>query len=391
MSEAQELRTYRLARVRAELERRDIGAAVLFDPLNIRYASASRNMQVWTMHVPCRYLFVPASGPVVLFEVGAARHLAADLETIDEIRPALAWDHFGSGDRTEEHAALWAEEIAELLREHCGGDARLALDRADLPPLRALDRLGVTTLDGKPMMDLARAIKSPGEIAVMRRALAACDAAVAAMRAALRPGIREHDLLALLNAENITRGGEYQETRLLVSGPRTNPWFQETADRVLEAGDLLAFDTDLIGRDGIFTDLSRTWLVGDGRPSDEQRRLYAAAHEQLEHNIALLKPGLGFREMTEKAWPLPEPYVEHRYADIAHGAGLGVEWPMIYPIQDAATFQFDGHFEAGMVVCCESYIGAVGGREGVKLEQPLLITERGAEPLSTTPFEAAFL
>ncbi len=391
MTHDQEVRAYRLARTRAELDRQDIGAALLFDPINIRYATGSRNMQVWTMHAPCRYAFVPASGPVVLFEVGAARHLAAGLETIDEVRPAMAWDHFGSGDRAAEHAGLLAAEVAELLHETCGAEARLALDRADLLPLRALEQRGVQLVDAKPVLDLARAIKSPKEIGLIRQALTSCDAAVESLRQAVRPGVRECDLLALLNQENIARGGEYQETRLMTSGPRTNPWFQETSDRVLASGDLLAFDTDLIGRQGIFTDLSRTWLVGDGKPNDGQRRLYEAAFRQLQHNIELLRPGLGFREMTEKAWPLPEAFVEHRYADIAHGVGLGVEWPMIYPIQDAAKFQFDGQFEAGMAVCCESYIGAVGGGEGVKLEQPLLITETGVEALSATPFETAFL
>jgi len=382
-----DIRAYRLARVKAQLAERDLAGILLFDPINIRYATGSRNMQVWTMHNICRYAFVATEGPVVLFDFSAALHLAANLETVDECRPAKSWDYGAVGGRAEEIASAWAEEIADLVRSHGGGNCRIALDRADLLPAQALTARGLTPEDGKAAMERARAIKSATEIEAMRQALAVCAEAVAAMRAAVEPGARESDMLAILSRENIARGGEYMETRLLTSGPRTNPWFQETADRVMEDGDLLSFDTDLIGPGGFFTDISRSWLVGDGRPSDEQRRLYDLARQQLEHNTALLKPGLGYLEMTEKAWNLPELYRPNRYADIAHGAGLGVEYPLIYYPEDAAGGAYDGVFEENMVVCVESYIGAVGGREGVKLEQPLLITESGVVSLCDYPFE----
>ena len=101
----------------------------------------------------------------------------------------------------------------------------------------------------------------------------------------------ENDLWAILHAENIRRGGEWIETRLLASGPRTNPWFQECSARVIEAGDIVAFDTDLIGPYGYCCDISRTWLAGDGRPTNEQRALYAMAEEQIAANMEMLRPG----------------------------------------------------------------------------------------------------
>lgn len=167
-------------------------------------------------------------------------------------------------------------------------------------------------------------------------------------------------------------------------------WFvtiPETSDRTLEPGDLVAFDTDLIGPLGFFTDVSRTWLVGKGKPSDEQRRLYTLAREQLEHNAELLKPGLGLLEMTEKAWKMPDAYVPNRYAEIVHGAGMAVEYPLVFYPEDVDASGYDGVFEENMVICVESYIGAVGGREGVKLEQPVVITRVGSQPLCTYPFE----
>lgn len=381
------IRRHRLNRVRDALRQRDVAGIILFDPINIRYATGSRNMQVWTMHNFCRYAYVATEGPVILFELGSARHLAKELETIDEIRPAWAWDYMIVGERADEMAGNWADEIADVVRATGGGNRRVAIDRADLPGLRALETRRVTLVDGKGPMERARAIKSAEEIATISLSFQSCADAIAVLRREVVPGMTESAALGILLREAIARGGEYPETRLMTSGPRTNPWFQETGDRVMQAGDLLSFDTDLIGRWGIYTDISRSWVVGDRRPSAEQARLYNLAREQLTHNIALLKPGMSFREMSEKSWPVPEAFLPNRYADIAHGVGLGVEYPLIWYREDEAYGMYDGRFEENMVVCVESYIGAVGGREGVKLEQPVLITAQGPKLICDCPLE----
>jgi Xaa-Pro aminopeptidase len=381
------IRRYRLERVRQGLRDRDYAGIILFDPINIRYATGSRNMQVWTMHNPCRYAYVATEGPVILFELGGARHLARSLETIDEIRPAWAWDYMIVGARNEEMAGNWANEIVDVIHRHGGGNQRVAIDRADLLPILALQSRNIDVVDGKPLMERARAIKSTDEIAAISLSFQACADAIATLRQEAGPGMTESEALGILLKEAITRGGEYPETRLMTSGPRTNPWFQETADRVMEQGDLLSFDTDLIGRWGVYTDISRSWVVGDKRPNAEQQRLYNLARSQLDHNIGLLRPGLSFREMSEKSWPVPEEFLPNRYADIAHGVGLGVEYPLIWYKEDEAYGMYDGVFEENMVVCVESYIGAVGGHEGVKLEQPVLITAIGPKLICDCPFE----
>ncbi|HEX3065265.1 MAG TPA: Xaa-Pro peptidase family protein [Dongiaceae bacterium] len=385
-----DIRAFRLARLRAQLVGEDLAGIVIVDPVNLRYATGSRNMQVWTMHNPCRYAFVASAGPVVLFDLPSSMHLTRYLETIDERRPSLAWDYMAVGPRGEEMAKRWAAEIADLVRLHGGGNRRLAIDRADLLPAQALLREGVTAVDGKPAMERARAIKSPEEVRAFVRSLQTTEAAIADLHAALRPEMNEQEALAVLIAGSLKRGGEYPETRLLTSGPRTNPWFQETADRVMQAGELLSFDTDLIGPMGFYTDLSRSFLVGDGRPSDAQRRLYDLARRQLAHNIALLRPGISFIELSEKSFRLPERCLPNRYADIAHGCGLGVEYPLIWYAEDAEWGAYDGVLETGMIVCVESYIGEVGGAEGVKLEEPVLITDGAPQILSRYPFEDRF-
>ena len=221
------LRAYRLARVRAQLAARDCAGIVVTDPINIRYATDAANMQVWCLHNAARYAFVATEGPIVLFDFHGCAHLAEPLPLVDEVRPARAWYYFHSGPRLAEHAGLWAAELADLVRAHGGGNRRLAIDRADRAGVVALERLEVALQDGQEIMEQARAIKSPDEIKAMRCALAACEAAMGTMQAELRAGMTEQELWALLHAENIKRGGEWIETRLLSSGPRTNPWFQE--------------------------------------------------------------------------------------------------------------------------------------------------------------------
>ncbi|MEE8203009.1 MAG: M24 family metallopeptidase, partial [Alphaproteobacteria bacterium] len=169
---------------------------------------------------------------------------------------------------------------------------------------------------------------------------------------------------------------------------RTNPWFQECGDRIIRAGDLVVFDTDLIGPFGYCADISRTYFCEPGRPSDEQRRLYKYAYEQIRHNIDILKPGMSFREYSEKSWKVPNEFVANRYSAVAHGVGMCDEYPAISFVHDwDEKGGYDGVIEENMTLCIESYIGAEGGTEGVKLEEQVLVTDTGVQVLSTFPFE----
>ena len=385
------MRLYRLERVREQVRRLDVVGVLVYDPVNIRYATDATDMQVWCLHNPVRYAWVGADGRVVLWDFHNCEHLSRHLDLIDEVRHAQSWYFFGNGGRVGEMATRWAEEVADVVR---GGNAsrgrvQIAVDRLDPVGVGALSRLGVEVVDGAEVMELARCIKSPDEILAIGRSVAACEAAVGGMADALRPGVTENDLWSVLHAENIRRGGEWIETRLLSSGPRTNPWFQESSARVIEAGDLVAFDTDLVGPYGYCTDFSRTWLAGDGAPTSEQRALYALARDQVEENVALLRPGLAFRELAERARSVPGDCLANRYSVLAHGVGLCDEYPSVPYLEDWEVAGYDGHLEAGMTLSVESYVGRLGGHEGVKLEQQVLLTEAGAELISTFPYDAA--
>ena len=382
------LRAYRLARVREQLAARDCGAILLCDPLNIRYACDASNMQVRCAHNAVRYLFLPLDGPLVLFEFHSSRHLAAGLDLIAEVRPAISWNYMHGGEALATKARRWAAEIVDLMVAH-GGNRRLAVDRVNPEGAAALGELGLSLHNGEAVMELARVVKGAPEIAAMRCALAACETAMAEMQAALAPGVTEIELWSHLHAGNIKRGGEWIETRLLTSGARTNPWLRECGSRQIQAGDLVAFDTDLIGPYGYCADISRTWLCGDRPASGTQRDLFAVARQHIDENRALLKPGVHLRELTEKSDRLPEAYRAHRYPVVMHGVGLCDEYPIVVYPEDAEHAVYDAVMAPGMVLCVEAYVGAEGGGEGVKLEEQVLITDTGSETLSHYPFDPA--
>lgn len=383
------IQAHRVERICERLRAADCPAIVLFDPVNIRYATGTRNMQVWTMHNICRYTVVFASGEAVLFELGSSAHLARAPGI--EIRPSLTTDFMAVGDSGLEMARRWTQSMLSLLREKGIAENRLVIDRAGLLLASASQRQKLQLIEGQSVMEQARAIKSRDEIEVLRRSLQTCEHSVAAMRERLQPGMRESDALALLVAGSIQRGGEYPETRLLNSGPRTNLWFQETSDRVIENGDLLAFDTDMIGPMGYYNDISRSWVVGDKPADSHQRRLYALAYAQMQHNTELLQPGMSFLEYSDKSYKLPDNCIPNRYADVAHGCGLGVEYPLVWYREDAEWSAYDGRFEENMVVCIECYVGELNDREGVKLEQPVWLSADGPVLLSEYPFELDYL
>ncbi|MDQ0352198.1 Xaa-Pro aminopeptidase [Alkalibacillus filiformis] len=385
------MRKYRLNRVREQLKSLGYGGIVIFDPVNLRYATGSRNMQVFMLRNPGRYVFIPTEGPVVLFDFPNCEHLSDGIETIDEVRPALTMSYVASGYNLEDTAKKWAQEIASLMREHAGENNKIAVDRIHPSGAIALVNEGMRVVDGQEPIEHARSIKSKEEIEAMKISVQTAEAGMVRMVEALEPGITENELWSHLHQTNIAQGGDYVETRLLSSGQRTNPWFQECSDKVINEGELVAFDTDMNGPFGYFTDISRTFFCGDSQPTDEQRRLYQTAYEQIQYNMELLKPGMTFREYAEKSWQIPDEFFPNRYFTVAHGTGLSGEYPYIVYPQDFEEKGYDGVIEENMVISVESYIGSPGGKEGVKLEEQLLVTKDGVENFSDFPFEEKLL
>jgi Xaa-Pro dipeptidase len=122
-------------------------------------------------------------------------------------------------------------------------------------------------------MGKARVVKSDNELALMQYTIDVCEIGIQRMYDELKPGMSENELWAYLHFENIKHGGEWIETRIMSSGPRTNPWMQESSSRVMQKGLIVNFDTDLVGPFGYLADISRAWTVGHTKPTDEQRKL----------------------------------------------------------------------------------------------------------------------
>jgi Xaa-Pro aminopeptidase len=380
-----QMRRFRLERLRAELERADCDAALLYDPLNIRYATDTTNMSVWTMHNAVRYVLVATAGPVVLFEYSDGEFLSAHSDAIDEIRPATSLLPFYVGGRIDEIAGRWADEIVDLIDESSGsGRRRLAIDTLSLDAIRSLESRDVDLVSGQQILENARLVKGPEEIKAMRCAADSCQRDMDEMRAIFEPGVTEVELWAKLQQANFLRFGEWIETRLLASGERTNPWYQEASRKVVESGEIMAFDTDLIGAYGMCIDISRSWLCGGGRPNPNQADVYARARESIEANIPLFVAGATYRDITERCTYAPADEF-NGYTVVAHGVGICDEYPSIYMRELWDRTGFDGVVEVGNVFSVEAFVGRRSGGEGVKLEQQLIVTESGPELLDDYP------
>ena len=254
----------------------------------------------------------------------------------------------------------------------------------------ALAELGHQLSDVAPVLAAARKIKSPEEILAMNFTIAVAEDGMTRMRDNLRNGILEQELWAYMWSALIEGGGEWLDYRLLASGERTNPWQQEASSRMIRAGDLVVFDCGMVGPFSYGADISRAYHCGPGKPSAEQRNLYTLAWAEVMENTQLMQPGASFAEIAANRHILPEGYGEQLYPCLAHGLGMADEWPAILHSPEDPEF-FDGELETGMVICVESYVGEVGGIEGVKLEDQVLITDSGPITLSRYPFEEDLL
>jgi Xaa-Pro dipeptidase len=386
LPDVEAMRDYRIDRVRRQLEHMGYDGAILWEPANIRYCTDSTNMQIWTSRNPSRYCWVGADGSIILWEFFECDFLSAHNPHVDEVRPATSSIFFIAGTRYEEKAKKWAAEMLEVIREHSGENPRIAIDYCGYLEFQALAAGGVTIENGLEMMEMARHIKGPDEIKAMRCAIHSCQASMGEMRAVMEPGMTERELWAMLHAGNIRRGGEWIETQILSSGPRTNPWMQEASSRVIENGDVVAYDTDLVGAYGMMCDISRSWIAGDAKPTAQQQQVYELALHQIQHNSELLTPGRTFRELTFATWKPPIEDYRH-YCVNFHGVGQCDEYPEIFFPHMWENSGFDGVLEPGMVLTTEAFVGSRHGGEGIKLEDQYLVTESGPELLSTFPVD----
>ena len=386
------MREYRWKRLTDHIVKRGYGGLLLFDPLNIRYATDSTNMQLWNTHNPFRAVLLCSDGYMVIWDYKNSPFLSEFNPLVKEQRSGADFFYFDRGDKIDIAADKFSNEVRTLIAEHSQKNMRLAVDKIMLHGLRSLEAQGFEIMEGEEVTEKCRSVKGEDEILAMRCASAACENAVAIMEKQARSEVpkgntSEDDIWAILHAENIKRGGEWIETRLLASGPRTNPWFQECGPRIVQNNEIVAFDTDLVGSYGICVDISRTWWIGDRSPRPDMVYAMQHAYEHIATNMELLGPGVHMSELTFNSHKLDANFQKGKYGCLMHGVGLCDEWPLIAYPDKFVEGAYDYVLEPGMVLCVEALVSPENGDFSIKLEDQVLVTESGYENLTKYPFD----
>ncbi|MBI1777108.1 MAG: aminopeptidase P family protein [Proteobacteria bacterium] len=383
------LRAKRLERLQAAMRKHDIPICLFYNPGNIRYATGTDVMGVWTATTLARYCLVATAGEPVLFEYLTSIHVSQKL--VGDVRPAISWQYGGTDGLDK--ARGWARSVKSVMAELGCKGAPLAVDKLDGFGFQALQEEGIRVTDPSPATVDAREVKTAEEVQLMILNGAIADAMLASFDAAIRPGVREYELLAVLNETLLRHHGEFIFTRLVASGPNTNPWMSEAHDKIVQPGDLVGIDTDANGYEGYVLDVSRTFLCGD-EGTEGQKEAYRIAYDCVNGMRELVKPGMNFEAFAMQAPQLPKEYKNGRYSNMMHQAGIEDEGPSIaYPddVRKGPIKYPKRSFRENMVVCLECYAGKDGAPYGVKLEDQVLVTKDGAVALNTYPFEKKLL
>ncbi|MDT4984254.1 MAG: Xaa-Pro dipeptidase [Pseudonocardiales bacterium] len=385
------LRDYRLGRARAALDASDLGAVLLFDINNIRYVSATM-IGEWARDKVARYTLLTRTGDPIVWDFGsAAKHhrLYSPWIRPENSRPGMLGLRGGvAPDAGLIDAA--AAEIHDILRSEGLADLPLGIDIAETPMFLALQSLGITVRDAQQVMLDARLIKSADEIALLSTAAAMVDGVYQDITEALKPGVRENEIVALANKRLYEMGSDDVEAINAVSGERCNPHPHNFSDRMIRPGDQAYFDI-IQSFNGYRTCYYRTFAVGRATP--EQRDAYARAREWIDAAIELVKPGTATDQIA-RLWPRAEEFgFDNEMAafglQFGHGLGLGLhERPIISRLN---SIEHPIELQEGMVFALETYCPASDGQSAARIEEEVVVTADGPALLTLFPAEELFV
>jgi Xaa-Pro aminopeptidase len=394
------LRTERLAKLQAELDRSELGALLTFDFHNIRYMTAT-HIGTWGMDKLIRFALLVRGGLPIVWDFGsAARHhelyspwLSDQVDRPEDGAPATV-TRSRAGLSTLRGAippaAGRAEDVAgkvyaELAARGLTNDP-IGIDIAEIPVLFALQRLGLTVVDGQQVFLAARRIKTVDEISLLSTAAAMVDAAYEDLFEFLRPGVRENECVGLVSKRLFDLGSEHVEGVNAISGERCSPHPHVFSDRLIRPGDPAFFDI-LHSFNGYRTCYYRTFAVGSA--SMAQRDAYVRCREHLDRALALIRPGATTAEVcaewpaaTEFGFPDEEAAFGLQYG---HGIGLSIwERPIFSRLM---SFEHPEVLEAGMVFALETYWPASDGWSAARIEEEVVVTADGCEVITRFPAE----
>ncbi|HEY5303555.1 MAG TPA: Xaa-Pro peptidase family protein [Acidimicrobiales bacterium] len=379
------LRDYRLARAREVLENSEFGALLLFDFYNIRYVSGT-----WVGGAlgdkMTRYCLLTRGGEPIVWDFGsAARHhkLFAPWLEPDNCRAGM----LGLRGAIAPRAGLFVsavKEIVGLLGDAGVLDQPIGLDIVELPFLFELQKAGVDVRDAQQTMLDARVIKNQDELMLLSQAAAMVDGVYQDIFEALKPGVRENEIVALANKRLYEMGSDQVEAINAVSGERCNPHPHNFTDRIIRPGDQAFFDI-IHSFNGYRTCYYRTMSVGSS--TAVQRDAYTQAREWMDKAIDLVKPGVT-TDVIAKSWPAA---TEFGFPDemaafglqFGHGLGLGLhERPVISRLNSLAD---PIELKVGMVFALETYCPATDGISAARIEEEIVVTESGPAILTKFP------
>jgi Xaa-Pro aminopeptidase len=381
------LRDERLARLRAELDRSELGAVLSFDFHNIRYMTAT-HIGTWAMDKLIRFALLPRGGRPVLWDFGsAAKHHQLYTPWLDttDARAGISTLR-GAIPPAAGRAADVAAKIYEVLAEHGLTNEPIGIDVVEPPVLFALQDLGLTVVDGQQVFLAARRIKTVDEITLLTTAAAMVDAAYDDLYEFLRPGVRENECVGLVSKRLYDLGSEQVEGVNAISGERCSPHPHVYSDRILRPGDPAFFDI-LHSFMGYRTCYYRTFAVGSA--SVAQRDAYTRCREYMDVAIAAVRPGATTADIVS-LWPAATefgfPDEEAAFAlQYGHGVGLSIwERPVFSRL---TSLDHPETLEEGMVFALETYWPAADGWSAARIEEELVVTADGCEVITKFPAE----
>jgi Xaa-Pro dipeptidase len=379
------LNAYRLARVRQALARSGLGALLLFDQNNIRYVS-STVIGEWARDKLMRWALITGTGEPWVWDFGsAARHHKLYAPWIPERQSVAGMT--GMRGAVSPRAGLFkkaAEEIRDILKAEGVGGMPLGIDVVEPPFLFALQELGVEVRDGQQTMLDARQIKSQDELMLLNQAAAMVDGVYQDIYEALKPGVRENDIVALANKRLYEMGADCVEAINAISGERCNPHPHNFTDRIIRPGDQAFFDI-IMSFVGYRTCYYRTFSVG--RATQAQKDAYKKAREWMDEAIALIKPGVSTDRIARAFPKAQEIGFESEMAafglNFCHGIGVALhERPIISRLN---SFDDPMEIEAGMLFAVETYCPATDGASAARIEEEIVVTPAGARIITLFP------
>jgi Xaa-Pro aminopeptidase len=381
------LRDHRLTRARRALDASDLGALLVFESANIRYLT-STHIGTWGYNKTERWALLTRTGEPWLWDFGSAakNHRLYSPWLLSEHSRGGNTGLQGAVDPTSGLPAGAAQEIAAILRDEGVADMPVGMDVTELPFLRALEAEGVEVRDGQQVMLDARQIKNRDEILLLSQAAAMVDGVYQDIYEALKPGVRESDIVGLATKRLFEMGSEQVEAINAIAGERCSPHPHVFSDRLIRPGDQAYFDI-IHAFNGYRTCYYRTFAVG--RASQGHRDAYTRARELIDAAIELVKPGVGTDEIA-RVWPDATEFgfsseMEAFGLQFGHGLGLGLhERPVISKLNSLAN---PVEIEEGMVFALETFWPSDDGHSAARIEEELVVTADGAELLTLFPAE----